>query len=260
MLIPSLRKGISIHAPARGATECQTPRNWTTAHFNPRSRKGSDGTDGMRIRGYGYFNPRSRKGSDDVTCNTCPRTAYFNPRSRKGSDVLKLYFNRYHDLNFNPRSRKGSDPDLAVMRMETESISIHAPARGATETDENGFMNIPISIHAPARGATLQQFLALRRRCISIHAPARGATTGLLAGINHTRNFNPRSRKGSDGKYTEELPDTEISIHAPARGATQKLRRREKPGAFQSTLPQGERQQKYPIFNLFRYSCFSTNN
>ena len=35
-----------------------------------------------------------------------------------------------------------------------EWISIHAPARGATRT-ENGFQDaLDISIHAPARGAT----------------------------------------------------------------------------------------------------------
>ena len=59
------------------------------------------------------------------------------------------------------------------------------------------------------------------------------------------RDFNPRSRKGSDGVCPGDLVDFRyISIHAPARGATESLEtQRRKPG-FQSTLPQGERRSK----------------
>ena len=56
-------------------------------------------------------------------------------------------------------------------------ISIHAPARGATEHCSKEDFSCEISIHAPARGAT-EIFCRLneRRYDISIHAPARGAT------------------------------------------------------------------------------------
>ena len=54
-------------------------------------------------------------------------------------------------------------------------------------------------------------------------------------------NFNPRSRKGSDGYVIFKGERFNISIHAPARGATllQQIRRHRQ--QFQSTLPQGER-------------------
>ena len=56
------------------------------------------------------------------------------------------------------------------------------------------------------------------------------------------RDFNPRSRKGSDDFDTGEPISDYISIHAPARGATIAS---SYPYAmaieFQSTLPQGER-------------------
>ena len=57
------------------------------------------------------------------------------------------------NTNFNPRSREGSDFDEIVDGM-THDISIHAPARGAT--DFTWLLNniAKISIHAPARGAT----------------------------------------------------------------------------------------------------------
>ena len=60
-------------------------------------------------RTYTYFNPRSREGSDRVRCSqTTGNISYFNPRSREGSDA-------FHDA-------------MSLMY----SISIHAPARGAT--------------------------------------------------------------------------------------------------------------------------------
>ena len=124
------------------------------------------------------------------------------------------------------------------------SISIHAPARGATKTDEkllsgiqfqsthprgvrqkcnDGMLErVGISIHAPARGATKTYYFDGSIDIISIHAPARGATycgnTGDAAdvvfqsthprGVRHWRDPNEKCKKS-------------ISIHAPARGATQ---------------------------------------
>ena len=55
--------------------------------------------------------------------------------------------------NFNPRSREGSDP-FSITETICISISIHAPARGATEWGAAMQKLTAISIHAPARGAT----------------------------------------------------------------------------------------------------------
>ena len=41
-----------------------------------------------------------------------------------------------------------------------DHISIHAPARGATVVESNGFPLQLISIHAPARGATCPQWMS----------------------------------------------------------------------------------------------------
>ena len=55
---------------------------------------------------------------------------------------------------------------------------------------------------------------------ISIHAPARGATSHFYSGFFYQKDFNPRSREGSDDNIVSEINQTAISIHAPARGAT----------------------------------------
>ena len=81
-------KKISIHAPARGATRYIQPVNRADRHFNPRSREGSD--------------------------TTAP-----NPNNQTSDD-------------FNPRSREGSDGKTRYVMEKYGYISIHAPARGAT--------------------------------------------------------------------------------------------------------------------------------
>ena len=95
-------------------------------------------------------------------------------------------------------TRVGCDVvDLPVCWAEME-ISIHAPARGATQNLCLLVLADGISIHAPARGATDGLAYVQNAASISIHAPARGATFG--ASYDWLKNG--------------------ISIHAPARGAT----------------------------------------
>ena len=103
-----------------------------------------------------------------------------------------------------------------------DSVSIHAPVRGATSQNISsivmlsGFnprtregcdavitvpitVAIPVSIHAPVRGATSITNFFRELIHVSIHAPVRGATCITL--YNHTTNMI-------------------VSIHAPVRGAT----------------------------------------
>ena len=55
---------ISIHAPAKGATDRQDQAHMCHVDFNPRSREGSDLYNGRYVRYQQDFNPRSREGSD----------------------------------------------------------------------------------------------------------------------------------------------------------------------------------------------------
>ena len=56
---------------------------------------------------------------------------------------------------------------------------------------------------------------------ISIHAPVKGATRLKKYRCKMIRNFNPRSREGSDSiSYEGVIMDGKISIHAPVKGAT----------------------------------------
>ena len=78
--------GISIHAPAWGATvfchRCFSDRIFqsTLPHGE---RRYDFGDDRVLLR---HFNPRSRMGSDRTALIMGGCTFYFNPRSRMGSD------------------------------------------------------------------------------------------------------------------------------------------------------------------------------
>ena len=80
---------ISIHAPARGATQFTVHRKMFRTYFNPRSREGSDVTNRISFAQYRNFNPRSREGSDTTRPSTYGMRLNFNPRSREGSDSIR---------------------------------------------------------------------------------------------------------------------------------------------------------------------------
>ena len=79
----------------------------------------------------------------------------FNPRSRE-EKRLSVYHEQTQRLvyDFNPRSREGSDNLRMKNIIVSDDISIHAPAKGATNPLYKLTWDCTISIHAPAKGAT----------------------------------------------------------------------------------------------------------
>jgi len=190
--------GISIHAPAKGATSYPWTHSIPLFYFNPRTREGCDvgvpseetlrvisihapakgatltrasrslmfprfqSTHPRRVRQIGLYDtlvsaifqsthprrvrPISRYAwiSSSVFQSTHPRrvrrstgdheeasTSYFNPRTREGCDISPP-FKTTNLMDFNPRTREGCDLGVDVARFGSD-ISIHAPAKGATD-------------------------------------------------------------------------------------------------------------------------------
>ena len=121
-------------------------------------------------------------------------------------------------------------------------VSIHAPARGATQPDFNRmrfglFQSTPlhegrhVSIGS-IQGARVFQSTPLHEGrprspehhitffTVSIHAPARGATWAFHPCSTPGISFNPRPCTRGDSLCSECGLLTKVSIHAPARGAT----------------------------------------
>ena len=147
---------------------------------------------------YPDSNPRSRAGSDMRWSPPTTATTYFNPRSRAGSDHSQRVW-RDRACNFNPRSRAGSDLDTFEV--------------------ERGMMIFQSTLPCGER----------LRRAVPLHH-RRGFQSTLPCGerlhpagtvTRRDRNFNPRSRAGSDSARSYGLRYAFcISIHAPVRGAT----------------------------------------
>ena len=108
------------------------------------------------------------------------------------------------------------------MRIDTNSFNYFNPrSREGSDTESNaGLQYDRISIHAPAKGATTASVELSDNSIISIHAPAKGATEWRSDQQRLGRNFNPRSREGSDVDQIHACCHVSISIHAPAKGAT----------------------------------------
>ena len=145
------------------------------------------------------------------------------------------------------------------------------PPRGGRHSEHRPLRKLVVSIHAPARGATQQQTTREDKTTVSIHAPARGATprsknvsffmlfqsTPPRGGrpyctfffISRNYCFNPRPRAGGDCKHHNIDFAKCVSIHAPARGATNMEVKQIYTLMFQSTPPRGGRHFKASAFN-----------
>ena len=235
------RLGISIHAPARGATvkclaeiweqtfQSTLPRGerryfacsaYPSSTFQSTLPRGERrGTTAHLQQRHGRFQSTLPRGERLPNTHTIPIVSYFNPRSREGSDLLPF----------------GSSPLLC-------DISIHAPARGATM-----YRGSTISIHRDfnprsREGSDLLVWLD-GKDTDDFNPRSREGSDGTSPAA-HTRllHFNPRSREGSDKYVNGGDLGILISIHAPARGATFSHFLPFSLGAgFQSTLPRGER-------------------
>ena len=142
------------------------------------------------------FNPRSRAGSEDG------RYYEFNIGSTFQSTLPRGERNKHQDLRFRHTRFQSTLPRgerrrLFVLYYTDETVSIHAPARGAKGS-------------SPAELAVMQ---------VSIHAPARGAKN-IWHEVNRRIMFQstlPRGERIQEGEAIDGV--LYVSIHAPARGA-----------------------------------------
>jgi len=101
------------------------------------------------------------------------------------------------DWCFNPRPRAGGDLRAYNNVQDLTRVSIHAPARGATDAIANCCCNMLFQ-----------------------STPPRGGRLFFAAIIGTPVSFNPRPRAGGDTGNKRMIKPSAVSIHAPARGAT----------------------------------------
>ena len=231
---------VSIHAPARGATNPFSIYEHGMIRFNPRPRAGGDQTSRPVGSGFTKFQSTPPRGGRR------PRYRYRSPRRC-----------------FNPRPRAGGDR-VGLKLMHTLKVSIHAPARGATRRwSAVGVWNLEFQ-STPPRGGRLKDLGDSNKELrVSIHAPARGATHAPMKSIEtnmfqstpprggrHTADtaettaacFNPRPRAGGDMMAPTATRSADSFNPRPrAGGDPPKPLHRSALPSFQSTPPRGGR-------------------
>ena len=129
---------------------------------------------------------------------------------------LIIFFNQ----SFNPRPRMGGDEVRIYDRVLTASVSIHAPAWGAT--------------------SLLLKFGRVLR-CFNPR-PRMGGDMVRHTALKYEARFNPRPRMGGDLRLNyNDHGHNYVSIHAPAWGATKLTIPPARFSLFQSTPPHGGR-------------------
>ena len=123
---------VSIHAPAWGATRCRAPFRPGRLRFNPRARVGRDGQMTIRARATPFVSIHAPAWGATLSWSCCPpRRACFNPRARVGRDPALVSSSWLHRMFQSTRPR-GARPYDLEFSAEGGSVSIHAPAWGAT--------------------------------------------------------------------------------------------------------------------------------
>ena len=165
------------------------------------------------------FNPRPRAGGDTVLLFYVLRTMSFNPRPRAGGDIYSRGL-RSSGACFNPRPRAGGDDRVAEEIVAFESVSIHAPVRGATR--RRGFSPrrfIQFQSTPPCGGRRHKAGQTSGKKVFQSTPPC-GGRPWPFSPLRILSRFNPRPRAGGDIDHLPRIFYQGVSIHAPVRGAT----------------------------------------
>ena len=228
---------VSIHAPARGATQRRAGLRCQEGRFNPRAREGRDRRepDSARLEGVSIHAP-----ARGATCAPCPRrsrTMFQSTRPRGARPVFgRAGGSAGAFQSTRPRGARllSLTSDTAKTRFQSTRPrgARHNPAGGGG--DSGGF-------NPRAReGRDLHETRLFISTAVSIHAPARGATF-VPANRRASAAFQSTRPRGARLRAAAHAALPAVSIHAPARGATRKMIIPFADSPFQSTRPRGAR-------------------
>ena len=103
---------ISIHAPAKGATNVSIVSAFLLLYFNPRTREGCDELILYIKKKEPYFNPRTREGCDEAQERQKRALEAFQSTHPRR---VRQHFNKHckvYRQYFNPRTREGCDQNI----------------------------------------------------------------------------------------------------------------------------------------------------
>ena len=143
------------------------------------------------------FNPRSREGSDNNTPKNRmeQKTIFQSTLPRRERQKYSHLFSNVG--NFNPRSREGSDY-MTLDGVNVSRISIHAPAKGATQILVTDKEKTTFQSTLPRRERRTTVTFTPAVAAFQSTLPRRERHTWFADYCDCIGNFNPRSREGSD--------------------------------------------------------------
>ncbi len=227
------------------------PHNLQRFRFNPRTHTGCDIPWMMAAESVRGFNPRTHTGCDlgrespraslqhvSIHAPTRGATLYhkelllsFGFQSTHPHGVRPIVMTILStQICFNPRTHTGCDLWLQGGLLLLVQVSIHAPTRGATNTEQ-----IYNQIHSLFQ---------------STHP--HGVRPVFLYVQQHITSFNPRTHTGCDKSISDISWQFGVSIHAPTRGATTRGDLIDYVKRFQSTHPHGVRRAGRRYYLIWR--------
>ena len=193
-------RGVSIHAPAGGATGRLQPQHPPidlfrstrpqgarppvmdyydqVAEFRSTRPQGARQTlAGNQLTAAQFRSTRPQGARHDADCVPASVIAFRSTRPQGARLMMTVASTEIS--TFRSTRPQGARP-AAAPRPLSAFVSIHAPAGGATRRSSARRRRLPVSIHAPAGGATIVYEANVGDLIVSIHAPAGGATRGAL--------------------------------------------------------------------------------
>ena len=170
---------------------------WQIVRFNPRPHARGDTTTTFTPNLPRVFQSTPPREGRHTPKKCIDLHSCFNPRPHARGDLLDVCSlpNAIRFQSTPPREGRRVSSSKWESR---DSVSIHAPTRGATSYEFQFLRTLFVSIHAPTRGATTAVVDYLDQLIVSIHAPTRGATFTAARRLPAALSFNPRPHARGD--------------------------------------------------------------
>ena len=122
----------------------------------------------------------------------------FNPRTRTGCDA-GFRPNIQSITGFNPRTRTGCDKLKNILCLSSCLFQSTHPHGVRLASGFPPYFTNSVSIHAPARGATSLNSIPTKTTFGFNPRTRTGCDQVYMVNVNSARGFNPRTRTGCDG-------------------------------------------------------------
>ncbi len=211
---------VSIHAPARGATTSSPSISAAMTCFDPRPCARGDPLASL----HGVCRPRFRstplrEGRRAAPPATGPALSSFDPRPCARGDQRAGRIRLCRE-SFDPRPCARGDGRPRSPPPPGASFDPRPRARGDQVSASRPMSRQAVSIHAPARGATAYQCRRVSSSSGFDPRPRARGDNCCKMSMFVSWCFDPRPRARGDDRPGRKPEPVAVSIHAPARGAT----------------------------------------